>query len=76
MTKEQLKSLTDDELAMLWFIVNKVNPPVLANIEMEPILFTSINHRRLIDRVLKCKVHVKPEHMPVFDGLMNKLAVR
>jgi hypothetical protein len=76
MTREQLNSLTEDEMAMLWFIINKVHPPVLMNIEMEPTLFTSINHRRLVDRVLKCKVHVKPQHMPVFDGLMNKLAVR
>ncbi len=76
MTKEQLNSLTDDELSMLWFIINKINPPILKDIEMEPVLFTSINHRKLIDRIMKCKVHVKIEHMPVFDGLMSKLTVR
>lgn len=75
MTREQLKSLTDDEMSMLWFIINKVNPQVLMNVELEPELFTSIRHKKLIDRIMKCKVHVKPEHMPVFDGLIGKLKI-
>lgn len=76
MTREQLKSLTDDELSMLWFMINKINPPILKDIELEPVLFTSINHKKLMDRIMKCKVHVKPEHMTLFDGLTSKLALR
>lgn len=76
MTIDQLKSLNDDELSMLWFCVNKVNPPILQGIELEPVLFTSINHKKLIDRLVKCKVHVKVEHQQVYDGLMTKLTVR
>ena len=76
MTKEQLNSLTEDELSMLWFIINKINPTILKDIEMEPVLFTSINHKKLVDRVMRCKVHVKNEHMSVFDVLMSKLTIR
>lgn len=76
MTREQLKSLDDNELIMLWFIINKINPVILKDIELEPVLFTSINHRKLMERIMKCKVHVKDEHMKVFDGLVNKLSVR
>jgi len=76
MTIDQLKSLTEDELSMLWFCINKVNPPILKEIELEPVLFTSINHRKLMDRLNQCKVHVKVEHQKVYDGLMTKLSVR
>lgn len=75
MKLEQLESLTEDELAMLWFILNKVNPPVLNGVELESSLFVSIKHRRLMDRILQCAQHVKDEHRAVFTGLVNKLKV-
>lgn len=75
MKLQQLESLTEDELAMLWFILNKVNPPVIAGFELEPSLFVSIKHRRLMDRILQCAQHVKEEHHAVFTGLVNKLKV-
>jgi hypothetical protein len=76
MTIDQLKSLTEDELSMLWFCINKVNPQILKEVELEPVLFTSINHKKLMNRLNQCKVHVKAEHQQVYDGLMNKLTVR
>lgn len=75
MKLEQLESLTEDELAMLWFILNKVNPPVLNGVELESSLFVSIKHGRLMDRILQCAQHVKDEHRAVFTGLVNKLKV-
>lgn len=75
MKLEQLESLTEDELAMLWFCINKVNPPVLTSVELEPSLFVSIKHKRLMDRILQCAQHVKEEHHAVFTGLVNKLKV-
>jgi hypothetical protein len=75
MKLEHLDSLTHDELSMLWFIINKVNPPVLQNIELEPSLFVYIKHKRLMDRILQCAQHVKEEHQSVFAGLVNKLKV-
>lgn len=75
MTTEQLKSLTDDETAMLWGIVNLVNPPVMQGVQMEPSLFPSIKHKMLMDRVMQCKKFLKQEHYEIFDGLVNKLKV-
>lgn len=70
---EQLKSLTDDELTILWGCVNIVKPTIMQNMELEPELFTSINHRKLMDRLTNCKKLLKEEHHVIFDGLLNKL---
>lgn len=75
MKLEQLKSLSEDELALLWGCINLVEPPVIKNIQLEPQLFTSINHRKLMDRLTNCKLKIKEEHHPLFDGLLNKLRV-
>lgn len=73
MTRDQLKCLTDDETAMLWGIVNLVNPPVMQGVQMEPSLFLSINHKMLMDRVMQCKKFLKQEHYEIFDSLVDKL---
>jgi len=75
MKLDHLESLTEDELAMLWFCINKVNPSVIAGVELEPSLFVSIRHKKLMDRILQCAQHVKEEHQSVFAGLVNKLKV-
>ncbi len=75
MKLEQLKSLTEDELAMLWFCINKINPPVLAGVELDPELFVAIKHKKLMDRLLQCAQHIKDEHRSIYAGLMNKLKV-
>jgi len=75
MTLEQLKSLNDDETAMLWGIINLVNPVIIQGVQMEPELFPSINRKKLMDRVLQCKKFLKQEHHEIFDGLVNKLKV-
>ena len=75
MKLEHLDSLTEDELAILWYCINKVNPPVLADIELEPELFIAIKHRKLMYRLLQCGQHVKEEYHSVFAGLINKLKV-
>jgi hypothetical protein len=75
MKLDHLQSLTEDELAMLWFCINKINPPLLSTEELEPRLFVSIKHKRLMDRLLLCTQHVKEEHQSVFAGLVNKLSV-
>lgn len=75
MKLEHLESLTEDELSMLWFCINKVTPSVIAGVELEPSLFVSIRHKKLMDRILQCAQHVKEEHQSVFNGLVNKLKV-
>lgn len=75
MRREHLESLTDDELALLWGCINIVEPTVIQNVQLEPQLFTSINHRKLMDRLTNCKLKIKEEHHPLLDGLLNKLRV-
>jgi hypothetical protein len=75
MTLEQLKTLNEDELSILWFMVNKVNPPVLniENVELPPSIFPSIKQNHLMDRIEKCKQFIKPEKISVYDSLVKKL---
>jgi hypothetical protein len=75
MTLEQLHSLTEDETAMLWFMVNKVYKPAIVGVEMEPSIFTSIKHRWLTHRVIQLKDNIKEEHVPIYESLKNKLGI-
>ena len=75
MKLEQLKSLTEDELAMLWYCINKIDPPVLSGVELDPSIFVAIKHKFLMNRLLSCAQYVKDEHRTVFTGLVNKLKV-
>ena len=73
MTIEQLKSLTEDETAMLWGIVNMGVPPVIQGVQMEPSLFVSIKDHKLKDRVLQFDKYVKPEYSSLYQSLKAKL---
>lgn len=75
MTIQQLKSLSEDELAILWGCVNVIEPKVLSTCDLDVQLFTSINHRKLMNRLLNCRIKIKQEYHSVFDGLLNKLKV-
>jgi hypothetical protein len=70
---EQLNSLNDDELAMLWAFVNKVNPPVIEGMELDYKLFTAIKHKKLLERVMQCKQYIKNEYHKVFDDMIAKI---
>ena len=73
MTLEQLHSLTEDEVAMLWGIVNMGNPPVIAGYQMEPVLFPSIKDHKLRERVNQFDKYVKPEYIGIYTSLRSKL---
>lgn len=73
MRLEELNSLNDDELAMLWYAVNKVNPPVLAGVELEPSVFFSIKPQAIHQRIDQLEPAVKDEHRAVYDSLRQKL---
>lgn len=75
MRLEQLYSLSEDEIDILWFCVNIVNPRILKKVELEPRDFVSIKHNILLERLKKCRSFVKDEHLVVFDGLVEKLSV-
>lgn len=75
MTLEQLHSLNEDEIAMLWYAVNKIQPPVLAGVELDPSVFCSIRHSGLVNRVLQLEPAVKDEYKTIYSELKQKLNV-
>jgi hypothetical protein len=74
MTLDQLQSLSEDEVTMLWGIVNMGNPPVLTGQELEPTLFPFIKENKLKDRVIQFDKYVKPEYIELYSSLKSKLS--
>jgi len=70
--REHVYSLTEDELTILWFCINVVNPKILSY-EISPELFTSIKYQALKDRVLQCEQFIKEEHKIIFNEMKKKL---
>lgn len=75
MNLEQLQSLNDDEISMLWYIVNKLTTPIITGIELEPTLFTSIDDRVLINRVVQAQSSVTEAALPIYDSLKLKMGI-
>ena len=73
MTLEQLNSLDDDEMAILWFAVNKTTPPVLAGFELEPSVFCAIKPQAILNRVEQIEMAIKEEHKLIYNSLRQKL---
>jgi hypothetical protein len=73
MRLEQLYSLTEDETAMLWGIVNLATPPVINAYQMEVELFTAIKDEKLKQRVNQFDKYVKPEYIELYNSLKAKL---
>jgi hypothetical protein len=76
MKLEQLHSLTEDETAMLWFMVNKVYKPAIVGIEMEPAIFPAIKQGWLVHRIVQLKDSVKEEYFPIYESLKAKLEIQ
>lgn len=75
MRKEQLESLSDDELAILWIAINKTNPPILGGLEMEPELFCYVKHVAILRRIDNMETSFKEKHKEVIDRLLQKLTI-
>jgi len=73
MRLEEFKSLTEDEIAMLWYAVNKTTPPVLAGVELEPSVFCAIKPHAIRSRVDQIELAVKDEHKSIYESLRQKL---
>ena len=73
MTLDQLQSLSEDEVTMLWGIVNMGNPPVLSGQQVDPELFPFIKDHKLKDRVIQFDKYVKPEYIGIYTSLRSKL---
>jgi hypothetical protein len=70
---EQFDTLTDDEISVLWYAINKLAPPVLDEVEIGPELFTSVKHDALLNRIEMIKPLLKEEHKHLYESLKLKL---
>ena len=71
---EQLQSLTEDELAMVLYIVN-VLKPMEPKMEITPRLLTVMNHAFLVKKLVDSFNLVKPEAYPIYSSLLTKLGI-
>jgi hypothetical protein len=69
---EKINNLTDDELCLLYGIINYV-PPKILTVEIPLSLICSIKYKRLKHRLMSAKVHIKPEFNELYDGLLQKI---
>lgn len=75
MTLDQLNSLNDDELAMLWYAINKMQPPALAGVELDVSLFCAVKADAINNRVMQLESAIKDEHKEIYTSLKQKLGI-
>ena len=75
MRLEELKTLTEDETAMLWYAINKTTPPILNDVEFEPSVFCSIKHDAIVNRINQIEPAVKDEFKSIYESLKIKLNI-
>ena len=75
MTLEQLSSLTEDELALCLFIVNRVFP-VKPKIEVTPRGLTWFRPGVLEKKIMDSFQKIKPEYHGLFSSVLNKLDIK
>lgn len=68
----QLQSLTEDELGLLLYVYN-VLEPIRPPIELNPKLLLFLRHDMLISKMKSIEPKLKPENKPLLDGLIAKL---
>jgi hypothetical protein len=72
----QLESLTENELYILFYVVNHLSPTTFPpSFEYDLSTIKTIKHDMLIQKLLASEPQVKDEHKQDFDTLMNKLGV-
>jgi len=77
MTLNQLHSLTEEELDMLFYIVNVLFPPTSPQICMlVPRQLTWFKHDALIKKIVEAFPKVLPEGHATYTSLLEKLGVK
>lgn len=75
MNLEQLQSLNDDEISMLWYIVNEIKPSVIDGVILEPELFPSIRHPFIVHRIKSVESKISDTGKEIYVGLKSKLNI-
>lgn len=73
MRLEEFNSLSEDEVSMLWYAINKTTPPVLAGVELDPSVFCTIKSQYIRARIDQIELSIKDEYRPIYDSLRQKL---
>ena len=69
---EKVRSLSEDELSLLWGIINVIQPKILsATIDVS--IFSSIKYSHLHKRLQYAEQHIKPEFKDIYQSLVSKL---
>lgn len=71
-SQETISSLTDDELAMVLYIVNKI---YTCGIKISPQLLKSYKYKNLATHVYNSRPKIKDDYFPIYQGLCNKLKI-
>ena len=66
-----LSSLTEDELVLLLFIVNRAFKTINEDFDLDTI--KSIRHDVLKAKLLAAEQHIKEEHKDLYKSLLQKL---
>ena len=69
----QLQSLTEEELQLLLYIVNVVEPLTIPKIEIGPKELLWFRHDALLWKLSQQESKLTPEGQTIFQGLMAKL---
>ena len=75
MTLNQLEDLTEDELALVLYVVNVIAPLEVPKMQFEPRQLTWFKHDMLIKKLLDSFNKLKPEGHATYTSLMQKLGV-
>lgn len=75
MTLSQVESLSEQEMDMVLYIVN-VLQPTTSKLEIEPRNLTWFKHKFLVQKIVDVFQQIKPEYHPVYVSLLAKLGVQ
>lgn len=76
MTLNQLETLTEDELAMVLYVVNVISHPGIPKIEFTSRQLTWFNHDMLIQKLVDAIPQVKEENQPNYVSMLEKLGAK
>lgn len=76
MTLSQLETLTEDELGLILYVVNTLDPVKVPPIQFEPKHLVWFKHDALIQKILKIFPQLKEEGHAIYSSLLTKLGVQ
>ena len=76
MTLKQLNSFDEQELDLILYVVNILNPPGVPKMEFEPHHLKWFKTDVLIPKLIAIFPKLKPEGHPIYLSLMEKLGVK